>query len=349
MRRWLHILLLLLAVSAGAHAPERDGRSSRPAPPAGHALGPGPLAEANRYRYAGQEVHAQSGLIRCHFRYYEPNLQRWLNRDPIGLLGGVNLHAYVGNDPVNYSDPLGLWLGFSCELSQREWDKVNQAHGERIQDSRTGTDELDEALGRLGERTTVGSFTTRGQWLRAAEDATEVGKIAASGVALPELKGMQLVGLGLQARKLKALEDAAEAARVAKVAEELKEANVAQNAAKTCNAAKSGQNLLTFSPTVELGNAKYGLEHILRRHSFNNGAENVSKFSQGMGHIEIKGLINEAAQSGAGWQVQGGSRVLNANMGRVIGTDQAGNAVSGLRVVTDSSGRVITTYPIPAP
>jgi hypothetical protein len=114
-------------------------------------------------------------------------------------------------------------------------------------------------------------------------------------------------------------------------------------------AAKSGQNLLTFSPTVELGNAKFGLEHILRRHSFNTGAENVSKFAQGMGHIEIKGLINEAAQSGAAWQVQGGSRVLNANMGRIIGTDQAGNAVSGLRVVTDSSGRVITTYPIPAP
>jgi len=114
-------------------------------------------------------------------------------------------------------------------------------------------------------------------------------------------------------------------------------------------AAESGQNLLTFSPTVELGNAKYGLEHILRRHSFNTGAENVSRFSQGMGHIEIKGLINEAAQSGTAWQVQGGSRVLNANMGRVIGTDQAGNAVSGLRVVTDSSGRVITTYPIAAP
>jgi hypothetical protein len=112
------------------------------------------------------------------------------------------------------------------------------------------------------------------------------------------------------------------------------------------SAAGSGQNLLTFSPTVE----KAGLEHILRRHSFNTGAENVSRFSQGTGHIEIKGLINEASQSGAAWQVQGGRRVLNANMGRVIGTDQAGNAVSGLRVVVDaSSGRVITTYPIPAP
>ena len=121
------------------------------------------------------------------------------------------------------------------------------------------------------------------------------------------------------------------------------------NAHNANNAQKEGQNLLTFSPTLELGNAKYGLEHILRRHSFNTGVENVSKFAQGMGHIEIKGLINEAAQRGAAWEIQGESRVLNINLGRVIGTDQAGNAVSGLRIVTDSSGRVITTYPIPAP
>jgi uncharacterized protein RhaS with RHS repeats len=33
----------------------------------------------------------------------------WLSRDPIAENGGINLYAYVGNDPVNYWDPLGLW------------------------------------------------------------------------------------------------------------------------------------------------------------------------------------------------------------------------------------------------
>ena len=33
----------------------------------------------------------------------------WLSRDPIGEAGGINLYAYVGNDPVNAIDPLGLW------------------------------------------------------------------------------------------------------------------------------------------------------------------------------------------------------------------------------------------------
>jgi hypothetical protein len=90
------------------------------------------------------------------------------------------------------------------------------------------------------------------------------------------------------------------------------------------------------------------MEHILRRHAFNTLTQG-SKFAQGMGHIEIRGLINEAARIGGAWRVEGASRILEVNMGRVIGTDLAGNAASGLRVVTDTAGSVITAYPIPIP
>jgi len=68
----------------------------------------GPLAEANLYRFSGKEIHPQSGLYYYGFRWYDPNLQRWLNADPIGLLGGRNKHAFVGNNPVNRVDYLGL-------------------------------------------------------------------------------------------------------------------------------------------------------------------------------------------------------------------------------------------------
>jgi RHS repeat-associated protein len=41
-------------------------------------------------------------------RWYDPATGRFLTQDPIGLAGGVNLYAYAGNDPVQFSDPFGL-------------------------------------------------------------------------------------------------------------------------------------------------------------------------------------------------------------------------------------------------
>jgi RHS repeat-associated protein len=68
----------------------------------------GPLADANTYRFSSKECHPTSGL--CYFgrRFYDPNLQRWLNRDPIGIRGGVNLYGYVQNAPLNRTDAFGL-------------------------------------------------------------------------------------------------------------------------------------------------------------------------------------------------------------------------------------------------
>jgi len=61
------------------------------------------------YRYAGLYAHPQSSLYLATYRAYDPKIGRWLSRDPIRELGGVNLYGYVLNDPVNLIDPLGLW------------------------------------------------------------------------------------------------------------------------------------------------------------------------------------------------------------------------------------------------
>ena len=53
---------------------------------------------------------AQAREVELHlalYRAYNPNLGRWLSRDPIGETGGTNLYAYVSNDPLKLTDPLG--------------------------------------------------------------------------------------------------------------------------------------------------------------------------------------------------------------------------------------------------
>ena len=42
--------------------------------------------------------------------YYDPGVQRWINRDPIGERGGLNLYKFTANSPVNDLDPQGLSL-----------------------------------------------------------------------------------------------------------------------------------------------------------------------------------------------------------------------------------------------
>ena len=45
-----------------------------------------------------------------YYRAYSPNTGRWISRDPIFEAGGVNLYAYVGNSPIDRTDPLGLFF-----------------------------------------------------------------------------------------------------------------------------------------------------------------------------------------------------------------------------------------------
>ena len=60
------------------------------------------------FGFTGHYFHAPSGLHFAPFRAYSAEFGRWISRDPIEEEGGINLYAYVSNNPVNLVDPLGL-------------------------------------------------------------------------------------------------------------------------------------------------------------------------------------------------------------------------------------------------
>lgn len=62
---------------------------------------------AQPIRFQGQWHDEESGLYYNRHRYYDPQQERYVSQDPIGLRGGTNLYGYVTN-PMGAVDPLGL-------------------------------------------------------------------------------------------------------------------------------------------------------------------------------------------------------------------------------------------------
>ena len=107
-------------------------------------------------------------------RPYDPNLGRWIQRDPIGERGGINLYDYVGGNPVNEIDPLGLaWLTFINEnygkprfgsdkpdkLFMTIWVSDNSNDDFQQAQDFSGDHSWDSALGMVGGVKMGGRFT----------------------------------------------------------------------------------------------------------------------------------------------------------------------------------------------
>ena len=68
----------------------------------------GSEAGSNPFRFSTKYFDEETGLSYYGYRYYSPELGRWINRDPIKEDGGLNLYGFVGNGPINKFDLLGL-------------------------------------------------------------------------------------------------------------------------------------------------------------------------------------------------------------------------------------------------
>lgn len=62
----------------------------------------------NPWQYKEKRTYEETGLICFGFRYYDPDIRRWISQDPLGTLDGPNLYAFLHNNPLTSFDRLGL-------------------------------------------------------------------------------------------------------------------------------------------------------------------------------------------------------------------------------------------------
>jgi RHS repeat-associated protein len=156
----------------------------------------GSMADVNRYRFSSKEYDTVTGLYYYGARFYDPTLQRFLNRDPIGELGGFNLYEAMGNNAVCYIDPwgfiwyddLGNWVQNNAAIS-KNYINNNLSPGlaaaaDTVLDLGAGLGSYPQALGHLGEGS--GTFSADPSLANAAglaQDIATASSTLATGLA----------------------------------------------------------------------------------------------------------------------------------------------------------------------
>jgi RHS repeat-associated protein len=82
------------------------------------SFGNGTGSGRTRYGYTGRERDPDTGMLHYRARFYDPQNGRFVSEDPIGFNAGVNFYAYVSNNPVAWTDALGL-CPCTCTLQLR--------------------------------------------------------------------------------------------------------------------------------------------------------------------------------------------------------------------------------------
>jgi RHS repeat-associated protein len=164
--------------------------------PYGNATATGSGTQSD-FQFCGYYFHAPSGLNLTLNRAYSPTLGRFINRDPIEEEGGVNLYAYVDNEPIGTSDPLGL-QGVVTINSQ--YSEGNLGHTwDTFTPDKTGITEINETWrGQSG----AGEHEIPGQILDRSPVASKAVHIDARGEARYRMTVIEYNGKGKNAWKL---------------------------------------------------------------------------------------------------------------------------------------------------
>lgn len=80
-----------------------------------------PLRPDNPIGYCGYVFNPETDDYTVRFRHYDPEIGRWLERDPFEFIDGMNLVTYARNSPMRYNDPVGLDAGWARRGSNDPW------------------------------------------------------------------------------------------------------------------------------------------------------------------------------------------------------------------------------------
>ena len=169
----------------------------------------GAMAAINPFRFSTKYTDDETGLIYFGYRFYSPQLGRWLNRDPLGEYDGVNLAAYCRNH-FGSLDVLGLCI--DCNRLARLINTLKRDNLQMIGELATLDDKFATAEYFLDAQMAVDSLPAVYGLLSKAGIVAQSGATAAKTAALEAAKASALDSVSVAATALESGESIAGAA-----------------------------------------------------------------------------------------------------------------------------------------